>query len=553
MWFALDLDEVYIVTTHNRTQTLQQHMQSRISLVQKTMLISLLVFMSSLLALGTLTYSHMQAVAGEQHRHSQQQLGNQLAKLSAPLILRHDLISLNVSLQELIGSDTISGAAIFNADDKMLAKAGFLGSRNLEKFTIRSNDVLLGSLQIKISEVNLQPSWQALLQLMWPGTLALGLFSLIVGWWYGNRLYRPMQALHEAQEQLLLYERTPPLDDQRLDEWGILNLGFNSINEHRMLHAQTEQQFELDMPQGTGLPVIPASSLEQQDPGAFDHELHDLAKELSDSSDIGDPLLSHGLGGREGQSDYSSQAIDTEFTRQVPILTMDDLQFGGTPEDPDPIIDPDPLMDKPKATLANTPAPAGLKAQLSAADDNPLVSLLYINVNTRDQGPMVAEEKHQLLKAYQRLVDQVCAIYGGAIETEDNHDVLVTFDKPLEHMTHCVNALCAAQFFFGLYKAYNERRSQAGRPTLNIQIVVHTGPLDDSAELIQEAYDLSRQQRLDDMMISRQVAYHPELQQRVLELDNCQLLNNGAFSLTRLSDDYQDLLNMQISHFSASL
>lgn len=540
--------ELYIVTTHNRTQTLQQHMQSRISLVQKTMLVSLLVFVCSLLALGTLTYGYMQTVAGEQHRHTQQQLGNQLAKLSAPLILRHDLISLNVSLQELISSETITGAAIFNADEKMLAKSGFLGSRDLEKFTIRSNDVLLGSLQIKISEVNLQPSWQALLNLMWPGTLAMALFSLIVGWWYGNRLYRPMQDLHEAQEQLLLYERTPPLDDQRLDEWGILNLGFNSINENRMLHAQTEQQFELDMPQGTGLPVIPASSLEQQDPGAFDHELHDLAKELSSdggADDIGDPLLSNNYG--------VQQPIDTEFTRQVPILTMDDLQFGGTPDDPEPIMDPDPLLDEPKATLANTPAPAGLQAQISAADENPLVSLLYINVNTRDQGPMVADEKHQLLKAYQRLVDQVCAIYGGAIETEDNHDVLVTFDKPLEHMTHCVNALCAAQFFFGLYKAYNERRVQAGRQTLNIQIVVHTGPLDDSAELIQEAHDLSCQQRLDDMIISRQVAYHPELQQRVLELDNCQLLNNGAFSLTRLSSDYQDLLNMQISHFSASL
>ena len=540
--------ELYIVTTHNRTQTLQQHMQSRISLVQKTMLVSLLVFVCSLLALGTRTDTHMQAVAGEQHRHTQQQLGNQLAKLSAPLILRHDLISLNVSLQELISSETITGAAIFNADEKMLAKAGFLGSRDLEKFTIRSNDVLLGSLQIKISEVNLQPSWQALLNLMWPGTVAMALFSLIVGWWYGNRLYRPMQDLHEAQEQLLLYERTPPLDDQRLDEWGILNLGFNSINENRMLNAQTEQQFELDMPQGTGLPVIPASSLEQQDPGAFDHELHDLAKELSIDSgadDIGDPLLGNNYG--------VQQPIDTDFTRQVPILTMDDLQFGGTPDDPEPIVDPDPLLDEPKATLANTPAPAGLQAQISAADENPLVSLLYINVNTRDQGPMVAEEKHQLLKAYQRLVDQVCAIYGGAIETEDNHDVLVTFDKPLEHMTHCVNALCAAQFFFGLYKAYNERRAQAGRPTLNIQIVVHTGPLEDSADLIQEAYELSCQQRLDDMMISRQVAYHPELQQRVLELDNCQLQSNGAFSLTRLSSDYQDLLNMQISHFSASL
>jgi len=527
-------------------------MQSRVSLVQKTILLTFTVFALSILALGSMTYLHLETAAGQQHKHQQQQLGGQLAKISAPLILRHDLISLNVSLQELISSNTITGAAIYNADGKMLAKAGFLGSRELDKFTIRSNDVMLGNLQIKIAPVNLQPSWQELAQLLWPSSLALGLLSLVIGWWFGNRLYQPMQAFHEAQEQLLLYDRAPPLDDQRLDEWGILNLGFNSVNENRMLHVQTEHQFELEMPQGTGLPVIPASALEGSHQEGFDHELHDLARELSDSpnlGDIGDPLLS------PNSPNYGVQApIDTAFTRQVPILTMDDLKHTGTPEDPEPVSDNQTVaIEEPKATLANTPAPAGLQAEIRAADENPLVSLLYINVNTRDQGPIIAEEKHHLLKAYQKLVDQVCAIYGGAIETEENHDVLVTFDKPHEHMTHCVNALCAAQFFFGLYKAYNQQRLLAGKPSLNIQIVVHTGPLQDSDELINEAADLSHQQRLQEMMISRQVAYHPELQQRVLELDNCQLLSNGAFSLSRLSSDYQDLLNMQIKHFSASL
>ena len=231
---------------------------------------------------------------------------------------------------------------------------------------------------------------------------------------------------------------------------------------------------------------------------------------------------------------------------------MEDLQYAGSPQDPI-AINPSGIDNEPPATLANTPAPEALQAEISAADENALVSLLYINVNTRDQGPMVADEKHRLLKAYQKLVDQVCAIYGGTIETEDNHDVLVTFDKPQEHMTHCVNALCAAQFFFGLYKAFNQQRIMDGRPCLNIQIVVHTGPLDDTADLINEAAELSHAERLDDMMISRQVAYHPELQQRVLQLDNCQLLGNGSFSLTRLSSDYQDLLNMQIDHFSKTL
>jgi hypothetical protein len=244
---------------------------------------------------------------------------------------------------------------------------------------------------------------------------------------------------------------------------------------------------------------------------------------------------------------------------------MDDLRNGenSTPLRPipmsvdafEPIHDAmtDPLPDPAQSTntSAVTPSPdsEGLHARL---DEEPLVSLLYINVNTRDQGPMAAAEKHLLLKSYHRLVDQVCAIYGGAIETKENHDVLVTFDKPHEHMTHCVNALCAAQFFFGLYKAFNAQRATQQKAGLNIQIVVHTGVLEALNTLTEEASQLSRRERQDHMVISQNVAYHPELQQRVLQADNCIALASGAVCLARLSSDYQDLLDMQISHFSTT-
>jgi hypothetical protein len=85
---------------------------------------------------------------------------------------------------------------------------------------------------------------------------------------------------------------------------------------------------------------------------------------------------------------------------------------------------------------------------------------------------------------------------------------------------------------------------------LNIQIVVHTGALDQLSQLTHQAAELSRRERQNHMVISRHVAYHPQLQQRVLQADNCVSLASGAFSLSRLSSDYQDLLDMQISHFS---
>lgn len=116
-----------------------------------------------------------------------------------------------------------------------------------------------------------------------------------------------------------------------------------------------------------------------------------------------------------------------------------------------------------------------------------------------------------------------------------------------------MNALCAAQFFFGLYKAFNAQRAAHGKSNLSIQIVVHTGNLEELSSLTEKAAELSRRERQEHMVISRQVAYHPELQQRVLQANNCTPLASGAVSLARLSSDYQDLLDMQISHFSPDL
>jgi DNA-binding IclR family transcriptional regulator len=104
-----------------------------------------------------------------------------------------------------------------------------------------------------------------------------------------------------------------------------------------------------------------------------------------------------------------------------------------------------------------------------------------------------------------------------------------------------------------LYKAFNTQRSASDKPSLSIQIVVHTGNLEELSKLTEEAAELSRRERQDHMVISRHVAYHPELQQRVLQADNCTPLASGAVCLARLSSEYQDLLDLQIRHFSPTL
>lgn len=525
----------------NKILSFRHLMQSRLTLVQKTVLLLIAMFLLVSVSLGIMTYQHLAQVAGQQNTFLSQKMGQQLANLSAPLLVKQDYISLNVTLAELRQQGAIIGAAVYDEDGQMLAKTGFLNDADYVVLPIRLDEKDIGSLHIRPTPLNLHPSLSQLGLLLWP-TAGLALLAcIVVGWWFGAKLIQPLRRLHEAQEQLLEYGKAPPLDDSRLDEWGIINLGFNSINEERLLHAQTEHQYELEMPAGKGLVVNPTQDHqpELEDPNhqeTFNHELHDLARELSSDpqlGEIGDPLFAPKL---------AEPVATTE--NNLPIFTMDDIRNSdNTP----------PLRPTPTTTEAPYTGPSSPIDTPTQLHDNPQVSLLYINVNTRDQGPMEAAEKHLLLKAYQRLVDQVCAIYGGAIETEENHDVLVTFDKPHEHMTHCVNALCAAQFFFGLYKAFNAQRAANNKPSLSIQIVVHTGNLEDLSKLTEDAADLSRRERQNHMIISRHVAYHPELQQRVLQANNCTPLASGAVSLARLSSDYQDLLDMQIKHFSPTL
>lgn len=536
-------------------------MQSRLTLVQKTVLLLIATFILAGVSLGFMTYQHISQVTGQQNTFLGQKMGQQLANLSAPLLVKQDYISLNVTLAKLRQEGAIVGAAVYDADGKMLAKTGFLNDSDYLVLPIKLDEQNIGSLHLRHSDLDLIPSLTQLALLLWPTMGLVLLACIVIGWWFGAKLMQPLHQLHEAQEQLLEYGKAPPLDDSRLDEWGIINLGFNSINQERLLHSQTTQQYELEMPVGKGL-VAAAQydardhQLELETPNqqeGFNHELHSLARELSSEpqlGDLGDPLFAPKL--------PESMAGDD---LHLPILTMDDLRNSNNsaPLRPTPI----PLATSDTETYQveafrdeafnNEAYEKPSISEPTPLHDDPLVSLLYINVNTRDQGPMEAAEKHLLLKSYQRLVDQVCAIYGGTIETEENHDVLVTFDKPHEHMTHCINALCAAQFFFGLYKAFNSQRAAKGKPSLTIQIVVHTGSLEDLSKLTEEAAQLSRRERQDHMVISRPVAYHPELQQRVLQANNCTPLASGAVSLARLSSDYQDLLDLQISHFSPTL
>ena len=219
----------------NKILSFRHLMHSRLTLVQKTVFLLIATFVIAGSSIGLMTYQHLSQVAGQQHTFLSEKMGQQLANLSAPLIIKQDYISLNVTLAELRQQGALIGAAVYDADGKMLAKTGLLNDAEYLTLPIELNEQLIGSLHLRYATLDLQPSLNELTKLLWP-TIGLALLACIVlGWWFGARLVQPLHRLHEAQEQLLEYGKAPPLDDSRLDEWGIINLGFNSINEERLV------------------------------------------------------------------------------------------------------------------------------------------------------------------------------------------------------------------------------------------------------------------------------------------------------------------------------
>ncbi len=519
-----------------QTHSLHQLMHSRVTLVHKTILLTGLIFSLSLAVFATVTYRQLDQVATTHTRVLGDQLGRQLAMISAPLILQRDFISLNVLLSDLHQHENLIGAKVIDEDGRTLAKTGTFYNRSALIYPIRLDEHQLGSVHLHLTPINLIPSLGNLVQLAWPILCLTGLLSLIAGLWFGLHLYQPINRLNTAQQQLITDDKMVPVDDQRRDEWGIINHNLNSIHALQLLQAPNESQLELDIS-----PVIEATSsttsravspIDSAIELPSDHAQYDLAKGLASSDDkanVGDALL---------RTARLQESIGLDFVSNL-APTTGDLQNQN-------------VLAEAKTSPEDTFIPDQLVTQSQPSQDSEVIwgSLLYIGVNTLDDGSVTLGQEQHLRTAYFDILNQVCTIYGGQISICDNRDLQVLFDKPHRNMTHCVNALCAAQFFSGLSRHYNGQLLASGWPALNIQTVVHYGNLDAIEKVAGKAADLSKHLPTDNLIISAEVAYHPELQQRILKAKNCIQLSNGAFNLLRLSADYQDLLDQQIQHFS---
>ena len=152
----------------NKILSFRHLMQSRLTLVQKTVLLLIATFLLASVSLGFMTYQHLNQVTGQQNAFLGQKMGQQLANLSAPLLVKQDYISLNVTLAKLRQQGAIVGAAVYDADGQMLAKTGFLNDSNYLILPIKLDEEKIGSLHLRQTELDLNPSLTQLMFLLWP-------------------------------------------------------------------------------------------------------------------------------------------------------------------------------------------------------------------------------------------------------------------------------------------------------------------------------------------------------------------------------------------------
>jgi len=127
-----------------------------------------------------------------------------------------------------------------------------------------------------------------------------------------------------------------------------------------------------------------------------------------------------------------------------------------------------------------------------------------------------------ILNQYYSLLHQVSKIYWGSVDNYIGDGAMLTFGVHVDDPKHTINAICAAQLFIRLSKAFNQQRIENDLPALGFRLGLHCGDMlagaigdkermqftisGDSVNVAARLCDLASPNKL---MISESVYHHP--------------------------------------------
>ncbi len=506
-----------------------------------------LVMLSGWMLSATYLYIAAENIAKSEATKTARFTARQAAMTIQPYLLAEDIISLNFFLNSLSEARQVKGVAVFNKNNKLIARAG------------ESNDaeqkVILGSPQNPMGTLKLYTSHDAeknmLTGLLWQisilsittllatlVTLWLSLKQLVLRSASADETQKTPSSSIETSDLLSKHNDTlPPTEithEEKNNETPTEN--FSQVLEN------ASGQPSLKESSIKGGPLSPAQDTERSDTHTIDEtldndELVDLLR--PDTTQrmphfIPAPIQPENEQKQTPQKEPSyaleeSQQSLSESRTESPRLKTNPLRNNGREEE--------------QLDLYSLEHQLELSLQPKEA-----AYLFYIDATTGHADYVEPDEHNYLLQTYEQLIKKVSAIYGGSVSIDASGDMQLFFDDQDEEDGHGVHALCAAKLFTLLYRAFNHARIKSFKPVLNLHMAIVRGNRDKINLIKEEALFLTRTTQTNELISHTALTEANQLKSTLLSIADVRREDEDKVLILSLTSSYQALLTKQATH-----
>jgi len=568
---------------------------------------SLLLSVTAVLVLSLLLAGGYLFLASErQAERSTQQLGQALARqttlLIRPSLLSNDRISLNYLLNELSQLDYVAGLQLSNGKGAVIARAGEQTGVELRR-TLLQQEETIGTLNLWLDTAPQKKSLQELLIQVLVLAVAIATAVLMTISLSGRNRGSEEKAAEPTEDrsaQAIDYSKQfEQLLEEETRQQGIQP---PVLEPSQVVTAKPQVKAKAAQPQTPPEPVErqqPDTPPQPQEPPRA-AEAPAPAPAKAEPQPAVEPTLEQTIGETPSADDSERREPTLETDTLVDLLRPEEHQT--TPnlhsrqhhtDDPDqsPLTeeieldekaDPDnvamlrpvpatPPEQAEKSEQVKAKEPLQPKSPASRREETqlPLYSfeqelelilppdeaayLFYIDTTSAHAEYADDEERAQLLRNYQFLAGQVASIYGGEALLLKDDNIQLSFAEPLAGDEHGINAICAAELFILLYKAFNQHRIRAFQPVMNLHMSLVRGSRNRLPLLLEEARFLTRTTQSNELISHTALTEAPDLKQAILKGADIRREDEDKVLLLKVTKRYQELLQKQANHLLSKL
>lgn len=255
---------------------LRAHLPAQFTIAHKLALVLILLVSSSMVLLGlVVTKNQTQLLRGQMDDFGKTVV-NQLAESSKELILSEDTLSLMVLIGSLTTNHNTLGTVVYNEGGKVIAASGMTPSNDIlalyrsakqiapDDYTIEwlSNDeqgnklqvisfmvpitfqkLIIGHALVTFSKASQNKAIIQTIQAIAVTTLLMMVLGIIIAYYLGKRLTRPINDLMDASKAINAGNYDFRINEKRSDEIGYLMGAFNTMANGLLEKSQVENAF----------------------------------------------------------------------------------------------------------------------------------------------------------------------------------------------------------------------------------------------------------------------------------------------------------------------